>query len=85
MSADLYRVRVYFEPGKLGCVKVPGLYRNMTQPPVIPGLPKITAIDYAGNAYPPEITPYMDGRREMTGDEIACIEEWLQSVRGGES
>lgn len=83
MSAHLYPVRVYFEPGKLGCVKVPGVYRNLTQAPEIPGLPKLTAIDYAGEAYPPEITPYMDGRRELTSAELEALRAWLLGVQKG--
>lgn len=85
MSAHLYPVRVYFEPGKLGCVKVPGVYRNLTQAPEIPGLPKMTAIDYAGEAYPPEITPYMDGRRELTGADWKPCGRGFSGCRRGRS
>lgn len=84
MSADLYAVRVYFE-AYTGCVKYPGLYRNINKPPEIPGLPKLTAIDYAPGAFAGTLQAWAGQRREMTVTEAGCVNQWLQAVLRGEA
>lgn len=81
MSVDLYPVRVYFEPARRGCAKCPGVGRYYLATPTIPGLPAFVALDYAGNAFAPEIQPVNEPRREMTAAEIEAVKAWLESMK----
>lgn len=81
MSADLYPVRVYFEPSRRGCAKCPGVARYYLMPPKIPGLPEFEALDYAGDAFYPEIQPVDGKRREMTAREVASLVAWLNELK----
>ena len=90
MSTALYTVRVFFE-GSRGIVKVPGLVginhieRHITSPPQIPGLPRLTAIDYAPEVHCTDLTPYQDGRREMKIEEIQAVTAWLMAIQRGQA
>jgi hypothetical protein len=89
MSSALYATRVYFD-GERGCIKVEarngllGIETHISQPPVIPGLPKLEEIDYGGLAYPAELRPWMGERREMSGDELRAIRQWLAEYVGAD-
>lgn len=80
MSEDLYPVRVFFN-GHSGCVKTPGVYRHITAPPEVPGLPQITSIDYAPGVCC-LILPHMGELRDLTPTEIGAIGVWLDGIRG---
>jgi len=82
MSEELYPVRVFFE-GDRGCVKCPGLYRAISRAPVIPGLPKLTSIDFAPSVYAGALQPNMGERREMSAAEIQAVVAWLLAVQAG--
>lgn len=83
MSLELYPVRVHFDNGSGGVVKVGRVERRMVIAPQVPGLPVFEAIDYARGTYPPEIQPLREGRREMFRNEIIRLEEWLGRVEKG--
>lgn len=82
MSVDLYNVRVFFD-GQRGCVKVPGVFRAISTPPVIPGLPRLTMIDYAPEAKCAELMAHNGPRREMWPREEDAVDEWLLIVQAG--
>jgi hypothetical protein len=81
MSCDLYPIRVYFD-GYAGCVKTIGVYRKITTPPRIVGLPVLAAIDYAPSVVQ-DLTPLGGPRREMYPDEIEAVRAFLILVLGG--
>jgi hypothetical protein len=80
---------VYFD-GQRGCVKVParagllGIETRISQPPQIPGLPRIASIDYAPAVNCADIAPWMEQRREMTGDEVRAVGAWLAEYQGAD-
>lgn len=82
MSAALYIVRVYFD-GERGCVKAPGVYRNISHPPVIHGLPKLETIDFAPEVNVADLRPWMGERREMHEAEALAVVAWLRAVQDG--
>jgi hypothetical protein len=82
MSADLYTVQVFFE-GERGCVKAPGVYRAISAPPTIPGLPKLQANDFAGEVNCAYLLPWMGERREMREAESLAVVAWLRAVQKG--
>ena len=90
MSADLYRIRVFFE-GHGGMVKVPSripgvksIERHITQAPEIPGLPRLVSIDYAPEVQCAQLMAFAEARRDMTLAEVALLEDWLRGVQNGE-
>lgn len=78
MSAGLYGVRVYFE-GRDGIVKAPGLERQLSAAPVIPGLPPLDAIDYAPAVACAQLQPRHEARRDMSGAECVAMVAWLRA------
>ena len=82
MSTDLYTVRVFFE-GERGCVKAPGVYRAISSPPTIPGLPKLAAIDFAPEVNCAYLLPWMGERRERKEAEALAVVAWLRAVQAG--
>lgn len=80
MSADLYVVRVFFE-GERGCVKAPGVYRSISTAPNIPGLPKLTSIDFAPEVNVAYLMPWCGEKREMTAAEALAVVMWLRAVQ----
>ena len=84
MSADLYTVRVYFEAER-GCIKAPGLYRAISAPPTIPGLPKLQAIDFAPEVNVADIRPWQGARREMYEAEALAVVAWLRALQAGKA
>jgi hypothetical protein len=85
MSEDLYSVRVYFDGMLTGCIKIPGVYRSVSTPPIIPGLPVLELIDYAPALGVAEIRPCWGKRREMELDEVASVVAWLSDVKDGKA
>jgi hypothetical protein len=77
VSLDLYPVRVFCEPNKPFCVKLPGVHRQMAIPPSIKGLPEFIAIDYAPGVVA-EIQEVADRRREMYPREVVALKAWLE-------
>ena len=80
MSPNLYPVRVFFE-GYRGCVKVPGFFEDIAKPPTIPGLPKLSSIDYTPSLGCKYVQPWMDARRDMYPDEEAALLSWLAGLQ----
>lgn len=78
MSADLYPVRVYWEAGG-GCAKAPGFHRRLTAAPNIPGLPRLTSIDYAPGVCA-QVLPHMGHLRDLEPGETAAIHAWLATL-----
>lgn len=81
MSDNLYHRRIYFDIGHGGSVVVPGIRRHITHAPKIPGLREFVFIDYAGHVYPGEIAYIYEARREMTKEECAFVNAWLDEVQ----
>lgn len=84
MSAALYTVRVYFDAER-GCVKAPGVYRQISRAPEIPGLPPLGAIDFAPETQTATLRALMGERREMRADESLAVATWLRAVQRGEA
>jgi hypothetical protein len=89
VSLALYETRVYFD-GHRGCVKVParngllGIETRISNPPHIPGLPKLHTIDYAPSAQCTELQAHCGLRREMTSEELRAIDAWLAEYQGAD-
>jgi hypothetical protein len=79
MSIELYDYRIYFDAGK-GAAKARRVTRYMNSPPVIEGLPRINAIDYAPEAGCVRVQPYQDAWRDMSGQESKACMVWLKSI-----
>lgn len=84
MSHALYTVRVYFDDAN-GCVKAPGVYRQISRAPVIPGLPKLDMVDFAPEVNCAMLRAHMGERREMTEPEALAVVAWLKAVQRGDA
>lgn len=84
MSQALYTVRVFYE-GERGCVKAPSVYRQISAPPTIPGLPKLQAIDFAPEVNCAYLLPWCGERREMYEGEALAVVAWLKAVQAGKA
>jgi len=84
MSAALYTVRVHFE-GEHGCIKAPGVYRNISRAPTIPGLPKLDMIDFTPEVCCAMLRSHMGEKREMHEAEALAVVAWLKAVQRGEA
>lgn len=82
VSHNLFNIRVYYS-GFEGLIKTPAVVRHTSLPPSIPGLPRLQEIDYAPEVSCAYLQPYQDAHREMTREEIQCVEKWLNEVSQG--
>lgn len=82
MSHALYTVRVFFDDAS-GCVKAPGVFRNISRAPVVPGLPKLDMIDFAPEVNVAQLRAHMGERREMHQLESLAVAAWLRAVQAG--
>jgi hypothetical protein len=73
MSAALYTVRVYHDGNKPGCVRIDGMHRHINDPPQIPGLPELAAIDFAPATATYLLRVKFEGQRDMADGEIAAV------------
>jgi hypothetical protein len=83
MSEMLYTIRLFFDPMRGGCIRVPGRTFRLTRQPLIGGLPLYASIDYAPETKTYLIHPAFAGQREMTAGEIATVTAWMQGVMQG--
>lgn len=81
VSHQLYSKRVYWN-GRNGGITIGGLYRNITSAPVFMG---IEEIDYAPEAGCRQLRPERSRMRDMTAEEIAIVEAYINSVQYGGS
>lgn len=83
MSSQLYSERLYWS-GTRGLAKKFGREVQLTQAPVLPGLPslRLVFIDYAREAGTAEIQEVGGPQREMTGPETLGAAELLDQLKG---
>lgn len=79
MSTALYEQRLFWD-GRCGCAKVPGLYRRLTTPPMIRGLPAFEWIDFAPETFTAVICPCSGEERQMTGGEVRAAAAYLHTL-----
>lgn len=77
MSEALYTLRVFFD--RKGCIKKPGMQKNLLLPPEIPGVP-FEGIDYAPETQTYLIRREFGGWEEMTKREVTAVAKWLEKV-----
>lgn len=82
MSHNLYLVRIQFDSQR-GCVKAKGIYRQISSPPRIRGLPLLEMIDYTPEVGVAELRAHLGKRREMYEAERLACAEWIKMVEAG--
>jgi hypothetical protein len=84
VSEALYTVRVYHDGNRPGCIRIDGMQRHINDPPRIPGLPDLAAIDFAPSTATYLLRTEFEAERDMKDHEIAAVHKWLARVAGGE-
>lgn len=80
MSANLYNVRVYWDPHRMpGLAKKDGVSITLTEQPPH-GIPHVIEIDYAPEVRCAQVRESADKWRDMSSAEMIWFDKWLTSI-----
>lgn len=78
MSADLYRIRIWWDSNRRpGLAKKDGYPVDLHEPPPVPGIRSLAQLDYAPEMRFGQVRESAYAWRDLSSTEMVWLDEWL--------